>query len=91
MIWILFLFALGLVTGRLSRLPSNVWPVLDKITLTTVFLLLFISGTTVGKNDQVFERLLDLGLTALAVSWACVAGSILVAAGMYRWVLNREV
>ena len=91
MIWILFLFALGLVTGRLSRLPSNVWPVLDKITLTTVFLLLFISGTTVGKNDQVFERLLALGLTAPAVSWASVAGSILVPAGIYRWDLKGEV
>ncbi|WP_455968731.1 LysO family transporter, partial [Butyricimonas virosa] len=49
------------------------------------FLLLFLLGITVGANGDVMNNLDSIGLEALLITLAAIAGSVLCAWGVYRF------
>ncbi len=58
----------------------------------TVFIwaLLFLLGVEVGTNPQVIEGITSLGLEALWLSLAGVAGTVLFSWGLWQWVSRKK-
>ena len=57
----------------------------QKLINYAIFLLLFLLGITVGANGDVMNNLDSIGLEALLITLAAIAGSVLCAWGVYRF------
>ena len=57
----------------------------QKLINYAIFLLLFLLGITVGANEDVMNNLYSIGLEALLITLAAIAGSVLCAWGVYRF------
>ena len=57
----------------------------QKLINYAIFLLLFLLGITVGANEDVMNNLDSIGLEALLITLAAIAGSVLCAWGVYRF------
>ena len=57
----------------------------QKLIKYDIFLLLFLLGITVGANGDVMNNLDSIGLEALLITLAAIAGSVLWAWGVYRF------
>ncbi len=55
-----------------------------------IWALLFLLGVEVGTNRQVIEGITTLGLEALWLSLAGLAGTVLLAWALWRWVSRRK-
>ena len=55
-----------------------------------IWLLLFFLGVEVGENPQVIEGITTLGLEALWLSLAGMAGTTLFSWALWRWVSHRK-
>jgi len=82
MIIVISLMVCGIVLGYIFR-ERNLQSV-QKLINYAIFLLLFLLGITVGANDDVMNHLDSIGLEALIITLAAVAGSILCARVIYR-------
>lgn len=67
----------GMLTGFLFRKMRLVLHMADKLGECSVYVLLFALGAGIGQNDALFSQLPVLGLTSLAITLACSAGSVL--------------
>lgn len=87
---IIGLMLTGLCIGRLLKLPH---PGLLKRAITVlIWLLLFLMGLEVGSNPDLFASLDTLGVEALAMAAAGVAGSCLAAWALWASIdrINRR-
>ena len=84
MLTILLLMAGGIALGYALRGNSILIRFADKATLWSIFLLLFLMGHSIGINELIMEQLPRLGYSALLLSLGSIAGSILLA-----WMLRR--
>jgi len=55
-----------------------------------IWLLLFFLGVEVGGNPQVIEGITSLGLEALWLSLAGLAGTVLFSWALWRWVSRNR-
>ncbi|MBR5169109.1 MAG: LysO family transporter [Muribaculaceae bacterium] len=55
-----------------------------------IWLLLFLLGVEVGSNPQVINGITSLGLEALWLSLAGMAGTILFSWALWRWVSRKK-
>ena len=80
----------GMLVGYLLRSKRLLW--IHKVITLLIWLLLFLLGIDVGGNETIIRNLHAIGLEALAITFAAVAGSVLAAWG--RWYLvyirNKE-
>ena len=60
---------------------------MQKLIYFAIFLLLFLLGITVGANGDVMNNLDSIGLEALLITLAAIAGSVLSAWGVYRFFI----
>ena len=56
-----------------------------------IWILLFLLGTEVGGNKMILEGLHTIGLEALVITLAAVAGSVLGAWGLWLFISYRDV
>ena len=54
-----------------------------------IWLLLFFLGVEVGENPQVIEGITSLGLEALWLALAGLAGTILLSWALWRWTRRK--
>ena len=70
---------LGILLGRIARnLLSR--PLLSRLTMASIFLLLFLLGVAIGANHELLASLPKIGLQSLGIMLCCVVGSIIVSA-----------
>ncbi len=55
-----------------------------------IWALLFLLGVEVGTNRQVIEGITSLGLEALWLSLAGLAGTVLLAWALWRWISRQK-
>ena len=55
-----------------------------------IWALLFLLGVEVGSNRQVIEGITSLGVEALWLSLAGLAGTILFSWALWKWVSSRK-
>lgn len=82
------LFIAGIVVGRLFRRRRGV-RLLGTWTMPTVLLLLFLFGAQIGSDEVLMESLPRLGAGAALIAVACVSGSVVFSALVYRLVKNK--
>ncbi len=78
MLIVVLLMSLGMTLGFLVRKKSDVLAKLDRWITYTIYLLLFLLGLTVGKNDMVVHNIHNIGINALIITLAAIAGSVFV-------------
>lgn len=87
MLTVFAILLVGIGTGRLlvGRRLAFVRPLVTAI----IWALLFLLGVEVGADPVVVGGLASLGVTAFAIFALSVAGSILAAWGLWRWISCR--
>ncbi len=78
--------AIGMFVNKLPRLIKTA----DKLISYAIYLLLFLLGISVGLNKRIIENLDTIGLRALLITLGSVAGSVLVAWVLYRFLFQTE-
>ncbi|MDA3866801.1 MAG: LysO family transporter [Salinivirgaceae bacterium] len=76
--------AIGIAAGLLLRHRKHVLKVVDKAMLLAVFVLLFLMGVSIGSDAQIMSNLHNVGLAAVIITVAAIAGSVLLA-----WIVFR--
>lgn len=72
----------GMLAGYLLRSKRLTW--IHKIITLLIWLLLFLLGIDVGANPAIINGLHTIGMEALALTAAAVAGSVLASWGLWR-------
>ena len=78
----------GMAVGFLLR--KRQLKVVPHLVTVLIWLLLFFLGVEVGENPQVIEGITSLGLEALWLALAGLAGTILFSWALWKWVSSRK-
>ena len=79
---IILIMAAGIGAGWLLRRRRLTW--LGRVTDALIWVLLFLLGVEVGGDERIIRGMASLGLEALVISPAGVAGSALLALLLWR-------
>ena len=86
MIIVISLMVCGIILGYAFKERNLKF--VQKLINYAIFLLLFLLGITVGANGDVMNNLDSIGLEALLITLAAIAGSVLCAWGVYRFFFH---
>ena len=78
----------GMAVGFLLR--KRRLRVVPHLVTVLIWLLLFFLGIEVGENRQVIEGITSLGLEALLLSLAGLAGTVAFSWALWRWASRRK-
>lgn len=78
----------GILTGRLLRHRRLRY--LGNMTYILIWVLLFLLGVEVGSDERIVKGIATLGAEAILISVAGVAGSTLLASGLWQWSKKRK-
>jgi uncharacterized membrane protein YbjE (DUF340 family) len=81
---------LGMAAGYMLRKFKKLYNRLDKTVSYIIYLLLFLLGLSVGQNRMIINSFHIIGLKALLISAASVAGSILLAALVFHFFFKHD-
>ena len=85
---IILILGAGIIAGRLLRRHPITW--LGKVINILIWALLFLLGVEVGGDDRIVEGIATLGAEAVGIAFAGVAGSALLASGLWIWAGKRK-
>lgn len=88
MFTVIFITAFGVLAGYLLRHFRGMQHINRSITFT-IWFMLFVLGISVGENQLIVKNLWRFGVQALFIGSASVAGSVLVAFLLHRYVLGN--
>jgi len=83
MLEIILIMCAGIAAGVLLRRKEKILAAAEKLTLLSIYLLLFLLGLSVGLNEKIITTFPDLGFKAIVITLSSVAGSVLLS-----WILN---
>lgn len=90
MLVVIGLMFLGVAIGYLLRGKMKLGGVSQAITYA-IYVLLFLLGVSVGINPQIISNLTTLGVEALIITLAALAGSVFAAWGIYQmWFKTKS-
>ncbi len=78
MLTVISLMVLGMGLGYLIRNKAALLKKLDRWITYTIYVLLFVLGLTVGKNDIILKNIHLIGVKAFIITLSAVAGSVFV-------------
>ncbi len=90
MIEILLLIFGGMVIGYLVRRKKQVIRVTERLIIWSIFLLLFLMGLSIGRDPLIVGSLPSLGLNALLISIAGIAGSLVLALFLWKYFFSKK-
>lgn len=90
MLLVLTLMAVGMLLGFLLRDRRGLLRSVDPSISVAIFLLLFLLGVSVGKNEVIMSHLDTLGVQALVLSVGAVTGSVLAAFIVQKIYFRRD-
>lgn len=80
----------GALLGFVLRNKRRVSWATERLTTWTVWLLLFMMGISVGSNHTLLSNLLNIGINAIVISVASIAGSIAAGWVLYRYLFQKS-
>ena len=89
MVEVLIALGLGCAPGYLLRKKPRILRASNRLASIAVFALLFLLGVALGVNDKLLSQLPRLGGYSLALAVLAIAGSVLLAALLYRKLLKQ--
>jgi hypothetical protein len=63
----------------------------SRVVMVLIWILLLLLGTEVGANQSIINGLHTIGLEALLITVFALAGSLLGAWGLWRWINKEKV
>lgn len=88
MLKIVAIMLCGIAVGFLLR--KRRLRVVPHAVTALIWALLFLLGVEVGTNRQVIEGITSLGMEALWLSLAGIAGTVLFAWALWRWASHKK-
>jgi len=82
--------AAGILVGRLAKSRKAFLALIDKLILVCILLLLFFLGVGIGVDDKILKGLDTLGLNALIIASGAVAGSLVAAWALWKWLFANK-
>lgn len=79
---------LGIIVGFLFR--KQKFSFISKVITVLIWLLLFILGLEVGGNRQIVSGLAKIGIEAVIITLGAVAGSLIMAALLWKVINKRK-
>lgn len=80
---IIGILLLGTFIGRLLNNSSKIKFAINKMVMIVIFILLFLLGVSIGKNDIILDNLSSLGVLAWWLTLGAVLGSVLLSKIVY--------
>ena len=80
----------GVLIGYILRNIRAIPALVSEINIYIIFLLLLVTGLSVGSNPQVIQGLGTLGLLGIAISVVSIAGSVFLSWIVYRHLFKKE-
>lgn len=80
---IILMMIAGIVAGYLLRMVRLLGHV-GRLISWTIYLMLFVLGLSVGSDRDIIGNLREIGLSALLLAVAGIAGSVLLSYAVYR-------
>jgi|LGVD01.1.fsa_nt_gb uncharacterized membrane protein YbjE (DUF340 family) len=87
---ILGILLLGAIIGRFLRGFSKVQTTINKLVMLVIYLLLFLLGVSIGKNNMILNNLTTLGVQALLLTIGGILGSIILAKIVFIKYFNKS-
>ena len=81
---------LGILTGVVLKHQKSIIKVSSKLTDVSVYLLLLFLEISIGANDDVWNNLSTIGVTALAISVMGIIGSVLVSFVVFKLFFSKK-
>lgn len=88
MLTIIIIMFCGIALGRLLRNRKLPW--LGVATNVLIWLLLFLLGIEVGNDDRIIRGIASLGLEALVIALAGVAGGAVLSLLLWRYTSKNR-
>lgn len=88
MLTIIIIMFCGIALGRLLRHRKLPW--LGVATNVLIWLLLFLLGIEVGNDDRIIRGIASLGLEALVIALAGVAGGAVLSLLLWRYTSKNR-
>ncbi|MCT4586609.1 MAG: lysine exporter LysO family protein [Carboxylicivirga sp.] len=82
---VIALFAIGIGIGWFLRDKEKTRKNIDTAVTWSVYLLLFLLGISVGVNKDIINNFSQIGYQAFWLTFGAVAGSVLIAWGVYHF------
>lgn len=79
----------GVLIGSLLRNKFDFSRV-GRLITWVIYALLFLLGVSVGINKQIMDHLTTLGVEALVMTLGAIAGSVLVAWALYKYLFQSS-
>ncbi len=80
----------GMLAGYLLRGRKKVLRINSRMTMWTIYLLLFFMGMVIGHDEFIMQQLPELGLIAFIITIMAVLGSISMAWLLWKTVFRKE-
>ena len=90
MLTVVALMSLGILIGVLLRKKKEIFRWVDRLVGYTIYLLLFLLGLSVGKNDLILKNIHLIGIQALIITLAAICGSILLCRLVYLFFFRKK-
>ena len=90
MLTVILIMSAGMAAGYFLRKRKVLYKRLDQTVSVVIYLLLFLLGLTVGQNRAIVENFPLIGMKALIITMASIAGSIILAVIVYRLLFQKE-
>ena len=89
MFWLILTMFMGIAAGFLLRRLA-ISAHIGKAISVTIYVMLFFLGVKIGSDEHILSNLSALGLQALVLAVAGVAGSVLAAFVLYRILFRNN-
>lgn len=90
MITILLILTLGILVGLVLANKRRIHLLNNHLLNMAIYLLLFLLGISVGTNQTVIENIGKIGLEAVAIAIASIAGSVLLCAILFKFFFHQD-
>lgn len=89
--WIILILLLaGTLSGYAFSRVSGFNRITDKVSLYTIYVLLFFMGLSVGTRKDVMKNLTSIGIDAFLISIFTISGSLITAFFLYRYIFRKD-
>ena len=90
MLEIIIIMCAGMAAGVLLRGREKIQAMADRLTLFSIYLLLFLLGLSVGLNEKIITAFPDLGFKAIVITLCSIAGSVLLSWILYITLFRKR-
>ncbi len=90
MITILLLLTAGVLIGLVVIRKPILHRLNNRLLNGSIYLLLFLLGCSVGSNEAIIKNLDKIGLEAIAIAFASIAGSVCCSTLLFKLLFKRD-